>query len=228
MIKDLRKSMNLSGEMRVCYLAEDSAHITSPTFKVFIPDIMGSEIFDKSQNDTGDYTEEADTKILLNTEKTNFGKPVNCQGYLIARSACPYGHRLDGYIQKLTVDKIEHPTGRSDNMTASSTRGRTDGVGSHPSHPISMKFTMNSNKHSNTEFTNSTFTGLHGVDFQNIHNKVIKRGHKLYGSFVVGEQNQFIIFAIDNAVPYLAGSEVREDSDRADGSFDGGSSNADN
>ena len=220
MIKDLRKSMNLSGEMRVCYLAEDAAQITSPTFKVYIPDIMGS--IDKNQTD---YQVQSSSDILLNEEKNEFSEPVNCQGYLVARSACPYGYRLDGYIQKFNVDKIEHPEGTSDEIGGKSSKGKTDGVPKHPPHPISQKFTIFKNKILNTIFKNSVFTGSHGVDFQNIHNKVIKRGHKMYGSFVVGEQNQFVIFAIDNAVPYLAGTEIRDDVDRPDSSFDSGSSN---
>lgn len=220
MIKDLRKSMNLSGEMRVCYLAEDSAHITSPTFKVYIPDIMGS--IDPNQTD---YQVQSSSNVLLNEEKNEFSEPVNCQGYLVARSACPYGHRLDGYIQKFNVDKIEHPTGTSDEITGQSSKGKTDGVPQHPPHPISAKFSLFKAKLLNTIFKNSIFTGSHGVDFQNIHNKVIQRGHKMYGAFVVGEQNQFVIFAIDAAVPYLAGTEVREDADRPDTSFDSGSSN---
>lgn len=220
MIKDMRKNMNLSGEMRVCYLAEDAAHITSPTFKVYIPDIMGN--IDQNQTE---YNVENDTSVLLNEEKVEFDQPVACQGYVVARSACPYGHRLDGYVQKFNVDKIEHPTGNSDEITGQSSKGKTDGVPQHPPHPISAKLSLFTAKLLNTIFKNSIFTGSHGVDFQNIHNKVIRRGHKMYGSFVVGEQNQFVIFAIDNAVPYLAGTEVREDADRPDTSFDNGESN---
>ena len=223
MIKDLRKSMNLSGEMRVCYLAEDSAHITSPTFKVYIPDIMGG-----INKDQTDYQVPSSEKAVINAEKVEFSQPINCQAYLVARSACPYGHRLDGYIQKFSVDKIEHPEGTSDEITGQSSKGKTDGVPQHPPHPISAKFSLFKAKLLNTIFKNSTFTGSHGVDFQNIHNKVIKRGHKMYGSFVVGEQNQFVIFAIDNAVPYLAGTEIREDADRPDTSFDSGESNPGN
>ena len=223
MIKDLRKSMNLSGEMRVCYLAEDSAHITSPTFKVYIPDIMGG-----INKDQTDYQVPSSEKAVINAEKVEFSQPINCQAYLVARSACPYGHRLDGYIQKFNVDKIEHPEGTSDEITGQSSKGKTDGVPQHPPHPISAKFSLFKAKLLNTIFKNSTFTGSHGVDFQNIHNKVIKRGHKMYGSFVVGEQNQFVIFAIDNAVPYLAGTEIREDVDRPDTSFDSGESNPGN
>ena len=223
MIKDLRKSMNLSGEMRVCYLAEDSAHITSPTFKVYIPDIMGG-----INKDQTDYQVPSSEKAVINAEKVEFSQPINCQAYLVARSACPYGHRLDGYIHKFNVDKIEHPEGTSDEITGQSSKGKTDGVPQHPPHPISAKFSLFKAKLLNTIFKNSTFTGSHGVDFQNIHNKVIKRGHKMYGSFVVGEQNQFVIFAIDNAVPYLAGTEIREDADRPDTSFDSGESNPGN
>lgn len=220
MITDLRKKMNVSGEIRVCYLAEDSAHITSPSFKVYIPDLMPN--IDREQTD---YQVTTPDSIVLNGEKAEFDSTVNCQGYLVARSACPYGHRLDGWIPKFTVDKIEHPTGSSEDITAQSTKGRTDGVPQHPPHPITQKFRMFTSKILNTIFKNSTFTGSRGVDFQNIHNKVIKRGHKMYGAFVVGEQNQFVVFAIDNAVPYMAGSSIREDSNNADSSFDGGESN---
>lgn len=220
MIKDLRQAMNLSGEMRVCYLAEDKAHITSPTFKVYIPDIMGG--IDQNQTD---YQVQSSQNIILNSEKAEFANPTNCQGYLVARSATPYGHRLDGYIQKFNVDNIEHPTGSSDTIDASSTNGQSDPVPNHPSHPITKALTLSGNSLSNTTFQNSIFTGSHGVDFQNIHNKVISRGHKMYGCFVVGEQNQFVIFAIDNAVPYLAGTEYRSDEDRPDTSFDNGANN---
>lgn len=223
MIKDLRQRMNLSGEMRVCYLAEDMAHITSPIFKVYIPDIMGG--IDPSKTD---YEVPSSDSMILNQEKVEYSNPTNCQGYLVARSACPYGHRLDGYIQKFNVDKIEHPNGTSDEIAGGSSQGQSDAVPQHPSHPITKALKLMSVKLLNTIFSNSVFTGSHGVDFQNIHNKVIKRGHKMYGSFIVGEQNQFVIFAIDNAVPYLAGTEVRQDEDRADTSFDNGGSNPSN
>ena len=223
MIYDLRKKMSLSGEMRVCYLAEDSAHITSPSFKVYIPDVM--PLIDKNQTD---YQIQQTDSLVLNQEKSEFANPINCQGYVIARSACPYGHRLDGWIPKFTVDTIEHPTGESDEITAQSTKGSTDGVPQHPPQPITKKFSMFKNKILKTIFKNSTFTSSRGVDFQNIHNKVIKRGHKLYGAFVVGEQNQFVIFAIDNVVPYMSGTDVRPDGDYPDNSFDGGSTNTPN
>lgn len=223
MITDIRKDITVNGDIRVCYLAEDAAHITSPTFKVYIPDLMSN--IDKNKTD---YQVSSPNNILLNEEQVEFSEPINCQGYLVARSACPYGHRLDGWIPKFTVDKIEHPEGNSEEMSAQSTKGRTDGVPGHPGHPISMKLKSFVVKIMNTVFKNSTFTASRGVDLQNIHNKVIKRGHKMYGAFVVGEQNQFVVFAIDNAVPYMPGTEVRPDADNPDTSFDNGEANVPN
>lgn len=223
MIHDLKSKVSVSGEIRVCYLAEESAHITSPTFKVYIPDIMGG--IDPEQQD---YQIDNDDTFIMNGEKAEFGGSMQCQAYLVARSACPYGHRIDGWIPKCTVEKIEHTDGTASEISAQSSKGKTDGVPQHPPHPISQKFMMFTNKLKSIIFNKSTFTSVKGVDLQNINNKVIKKGHKMYGAFVVGEQNQFVVFAIDNAVPYMAGTDIREDADNPDNSFDGGSSNVPN
>jgi hypothetical protein len=67
------------------------------------------------------------------------------------------------------------------------------------------------------EYWNST-----EVDYQNINNKIIKKGHKMYGSFVNGDEpGTFIIIAIDHVVPRFNDTAVGADEDRADTSLDG-------
>lgn len=224
MVIDLRQNAGISGNIIACYLAEDSARITSPTFKVYIPTIM--ESIDQNQTD---YTEPIDPKTNLNEAGTETASAVNCQGYLVAKSIHPYRIRHDGWIPKFSIETLSAESGSVDDQSANSTNGVTDPGGPGPhSHSITKKLQLMSNKLKTILFNKLVATSSTGVDYQELNNKFIKRGHLMYGCFVEGLQNQFVIIAIDNVVPYKAQAEPGENSDTPDSSFDGGAQNAPN
>ena len=224
MVIDLRQDAGISGNIVACYLAEDSARITSPTFKVYIPTIM--ESIDRNQTD---YTESIDPKTNLNEAGTETATTVNCQGYLVAKSIHPYRIRHDGWIPKFNIETISAESGTISDQSANSTNGVTDPGGPGPhSHSITKKLQLMSNKLKSIVFNKLVATTSTGVDYQELNNKYIKRGHLMYGCFVEGLQNQFVILAIDNVVPYKAQAEPGGNADNPDTSFDGGAQNEPN
>lgn len=224
MVIDLRQEAGISGNIIACYLAEDSARITSPTFKVYIPTIM--ESIDRNQTD---YTEPINPDSNLNSEGTATVNTVQCQGYLVAKSIHPYRIRHDGWIPKFAIEQVSAENGTVEDQSANSTNGVTDPGGPGPhSHSITKKLQLMTNKLTSILFNKLIVTTSTGVDYQELNNKYIKRGHLMYGCFVEGLQNQFVIIAIDNVVPYKAQAEPGENSDTPDSTFDGGAQNIPN
>lgn len=224
MVIDLRQNAGISGNIIACYLAEDSARITSPEFKVYIPTIM--ESIDKNKTD---YTESIDAKTNLNETGTTVNSTVNCQGYLVAKSIHPYRIRHDGWIPKFAIENVTAENGTVEDQSANSTNGVTDPGGPGPhTHSITKKLQLMTNKLTSIVFNKLIVTTSTGVDYQELNNKYIKRGHLMYGCFVEGLQNQFVIIAIDNVVPYKAQQQPGENADNPDTSFDGGAQNVPN
>lgn len=223
MMIDLRQDAGITGNIVACYLAEDSARITSPTFKVYIPTLM--ESIDRNQTD---YNETTDPASNLNSGATQSVASVPCQGYIVAKSIHPYRIRHDGWIPKFDILQLTSTDGTVDDIQSSSTSGASDAVPNHPSHPITKALELIKNTLTKILFNNLVATTSTGVDYQELNNKYIKRGHLMYGCFVEGLQNQFVIIAIDNAVPYKAQAEHGGNADNPDTSFDGGENNEPN
>lgn len=224
MLKDLRGVANITGVMTACYLAEDSARITSPTFKVWIPSVMGG-----INKELTEYEEELNTDSILNVEKSEFPQVGHSQGYIVARSAHPYRIRHDGWIPKFKIEKLTAEDGTVATQSADSTDGASEPVGDHPSHPIKQALKLMGNKLVDIVFNKLIATNSTEIDYQELNNKYIKRGHLMYGCFIAGMQNTFVIFAIDNAVPYHAQKEYDSTNhDNPDTSFDNGEHNAPN
>lgn len=223
MIYDLRQKTNINGSVQACYLAEDSARITNPSFKVWIPSIMGE--IDQSQSTI---VNKNNLSKLLMEETAEYTSSVTCQSYIEAKSIHPYRIRHDGWIPKFKINKLTSEVGEIDDISAQSSKGVTDGVPQHPPHPISQMFKMFKNKLTNIIFNNLVAIKSTEVDYQELNNKYIKRGHLMYGCFVSGLQNQFVIIAIDGVVPYKSQTSPSELADNPDTSFDGGANNPTN
>nr|DAN01833.1 MAG TPA: hypothetical protein [Bacteriophage sp.] len=215
-INDLVGKLSQNGSIEVCYLVEESARITNNTFKVWVPSVMGSIDNSKPQVNSS-----IDTKQNLNEGSV---KPPQLQekGYIVALNETPYAYRLDGYIPhhktvKIHVQKGEWTSGNTD------LSGPTTAAGCGP-HTHETTGTHQAN---NTEFTDMTLEGIDywntsEIDYQNLHNKIIKKGHRMYGCFVNGgEPGEFVVFAISNVIPRLDSTAETENADRPDTSLDG-------
>ena len=224
MIYDLREKNGISGTIQACYLVEDSARITSPTFKVYIPGIM-SELNQEQQEE---YDIPVDKSKLLINDKAEFSETFKTQSFIIAKSAHPYRIRHDGWIPKFKIQKITSTDGTVDDIEDQTTQGTTDGVPMHPPHPITQKFKMMVNKLTSIIFNNLEVFNSTEIDYQELNNKYIKKGHLMYGCFVGNQQNEFIILSIDGAVPYKAQTEPSGNADNPDTSFDAGANNPSN
>lgn len=221
-IDDLQSKLNQGGTIEVCYLVEPSARITNHTFKVWVPSVMGSV--------DSDITEQ-NTKI---NAKQNIGegavKPAHLQekGYITAINESPYAYRYDGYIPHFKVAKMHIDSGSwtSGNGTLS---GPTTPAGCGPhTHETTGTHQIN-----NAEFSDMTLNGVDlwlstEVDLQNINNKVMKKGHRMYGAFVNGgEPGEFVVFAISNVTPRFDATEESANADIPDKTI-GGKNNPEN
>ena len=256
-----KQEAGMSSGIVVCYLMEESKRITSPTFKVWVPSIMNG--FEGSATES---SVTASTSNILNTRnKFTSASSIQTQGYIIGRNVTAYGHRLDGWCPKFTIEQLTAEDGTFATMTSATLTGAAQGgmvssmgiesettkvslscsEGSHPAHSHEIQISggggggapgqvsMVNIEQTQLEqktivFNKLVATTSEGFDFQELNHKYIKKGHKMYGSFVDGIQNEFIIIGIDQATPYLEQTEDAGIADNADSSFDGGATNVAN
>lgn len=214
---DIIGNMHQNGFLEVCYLVEDAARITNQTFKVWVPSVMGG--IDNSSLEVKNT--KIDAKININSATVT---PTQLQekGYIEAYNVTPYAYRLDGYIPNHKTAKIHVARGTwsTGNVNLS---GPTTAAGCGPH----THETTGTHQATSCEFSDMNLEGIEywnstEVDYQNINNKIIKKGHKMYGSFVNGDEpGTFIIIAIDHVVPRFNDTAVGADEDRADTSLDG-------
>lgn len=216
---NLRELTGITSGIEVCYLVEDSKRITSETFKVHIPSLMNG--IENSGKEPEDVTVDS-SKICINSENP-FNKTINSGFYIEALNFTPYGHRLDGWIPKFRIEKLTAETGTISKQSASSTKGVTEPAGPGPhTHNIKQALTLNSNSLDSIVFNNLVAYNSFEVDFQELNNKFIKRGHMMIGTFINGIQNTFVILAMENAVPRLTETERKgNNADNPDTSIDG-------
>jgi len=151
-------------------------------------------------------------------------KPSQLQekGYIVALNECPYAYRYDGYIPHFKASKIHIAKGEWTSGNADLS-GPTAPAGCGP-HTHDTTGTHQAN---NVEFTDATLEGIDiwnstEVDLQNINNKIIRKGHRMYGSFVNGgEPGEFVVFAISNVTPKFDATEISPNADRPDTTIDG-------
>lgn len=252
-----KQEAGMSSGIVVCYLMEESKRITSPTFKVWVPSIMNG--FEGSATES---SVTASTSNILNTRnKFTSASSIQTQGYIIGRNVTAYGHRLDGWCPKFTIEQLTAEDGTFATQTSATLTGQSQsgspgslgmsattqpancgnadephthvitlstGAGGGPA-PVSMANIQQTQLEQKTiVFNKLVATTSEGFDFQELNHKYIKKGHKMYGSFVDGIQNEFIIIGIDQATPYLEQTEDSGIADNADSSFDGGATNVAN
>ena len=216
MIEDLQARLNQAGAIEVCYLVEESARITNNTFKVWVPSVMGSV-----DNSKKEFSTKIDTKQNIAKDAV---KPNQLQerGYITALNETPYAYRYDGWIPHFKAAKIHIQKGEWTSGTADLSGPTTPaGCGPH------THDTTGTHQANNVEFTDCTLEGIDiwsstEIDFQNINNKIIKKGHRMYGCFVNGgEPGEFVIFAISNVTPRYDDTKTTENKDVADKTIDG-------
>lgn len=215
---DLRQTVGLNGGLELCfYCGNGKARITSSTFPVWIPSLMGD-----IPMEPGKVAEDTpfDKSCLLN-EDNYLGDSVPVAYSIIAENFTPYGHRLDGWIPEFKIQTLTAETGTIAKQDAGSTKGESDPVPMHPSHPITKPLTLNSNNLNNIVFNNLVATTSTEVDFQELNNKYIEYGQPMIGAFINGGQSRFVVIAIQNAVPRLDQSERGPNKDNPDTSIDG-------
>lgn len=217
---NLREMTGITSGIEVCYLVEDSKRITSETFKVHIPSLMGG--IDNTGKEPEDVNIDT-SKVCLNGENP-FNKKINSGFYIEALNFTPYGHRLDGWIPKFRIQTLSAESGTVAKQDASSIKGVTDPGGPGPhTHGLSQPLTLNDNSLKDIVFNNLVATASTEVDFQELNNKFVKRGAMMIGTFINGIQNTFVILAIQNAVPRLTQTEPSGgNADNPDTSIDGG------
>lgn len=223
MMTDLRNLVRYGTLVR-CFLAEDSKRITASSFKVYIPTLMSSV-----ENTGETKNEEISVDRLLNEEGEFSNINVNLPSFIEAKSNHVYFHRLDGWIpeyktQTSTYELIKSVSGTISKVEASSTKGSTDGVPQHPSHPITKKLELKGNRIKEIEWKDNTsynmvHTNSTEVDFQELNRYYIKRGHPMIGVFLEGEEFEFRILFIDGATPYLDETEDKGEGVNGDNPF---------
>lgn len=216
MLKDLRGLVNYGTLVR-CYLAEDSKRITASSFKVYIPSLMPS-----IENNGKEKVENITVDRCLNQEGSLKDCNVSLPSYIEAKSSHNYFHRLDGWIPEYKTEtssyqKITSENGEFDKISASATKGSTDGIPKHPPMKITQKLDLNNNSFKGATMNNNkSYTMVHTnsteVDYQELNRYFIKRGHPMIGTFLEGEEFEFRILFIDGATPYLD-----ETSDKGEG-----------
>lgn len=214
-----------------CRLAEPAARITNSHFIVTIPSLMTNlqekaETPDNPNDPTGKKKLDIKSDLCLNEGVTaiqkNKLKKVEFETTVYAESIAAYPHRLDGFIKHFKLAKLHAVTGKIKNDEGNLSGPTTPaGCGPHTHE------TTGSHSRTQIEQNDLTWTQLDGymmtqVDFENIHNKVIKKGHVMYGAFVNGQQNKFVIIAISNVIPRTKKATVNgKDVEIVDDTVDG-------
>lgn len=211
---DIRSNTNTQGGNEICFLVED-AHLTSPFFKVHIPNLMGGIDANRPE-----YKENINSSRCIN-KGGRIPKKLACQGFILAENMTSYGHRLDGFVPHFKIQKLTAATGSVDTIDGNiNSDTLPSGCGPH-THGISASYTETGNKLNTIEFLDLNAYMSTEVDLQNIHNKVLKKGHMMIGTFASGNQSRFYILGIANVSPRWVGKTTRGDIDVTDTTIDG-------
>jgi len=228
--EDIKQQSGQTAGLRVCYLVDDNKRITSPYFNVYIPDLMADVEPDVKKAKS----EKLDAKTSGNEDEQTFNKTeTKVQGSILAKNVGVYPHRMDGWVPQFTIDKLWAATGTIATFQSSSTSVDSDESqcpkGEPHSHHVSQGTLLTGSDLTDITFFNLVGYGLHEMDFQELNRKYIKKRHKMYGSYVDGLSNEFVIQFIDEATPYFEeNADNNSDDDHPDTSFDNGVTNPKN
>ena len=194
-----------------CILAEPAARITNSHFVVIIPALMQG-IVEKAETPDQPKTDPYG-KQKLKTPKENMlnedftARDKNKMGEftvattILAENMTCYGHRLDGFIKHFHIQKMTAATGKIESDQGNLSGPTTPaGCGAH-THDTTGVHTRKKISQKELEWTDLNVYMSEGVDFENICNKVMKKGHIMYGMFVIGKENKFIITGISGVTP---------------------------
>ena len=194
-----------------CILAEPAARITNSHFVVIIPALMQgieekAKTPDQPQSDPeGKSDLKTPKENMLNEgftarDKNKMDK-LNVATTILAENITGYGHRLDGFIKHFHIQKMTAAIGKiskdKGNLSGPTT---PSGCGPH-THNTTGVHNRTGITQKELEWTDINVYMSEGVDFENICNKVIKKGHILYGMFVIGKENKFVITGIEGVTP---------------------------
>ncbi|MGL5718117.1 MAG: hypothetical protein ACRCX2_34250 [Paraclostridium sp.] len=160
--------------IELCYLAEDSKPITASSFKVYIPRLM--PLVNNDGSDKGSM--KIDKSICMN-ENNFFGSNIEVSNVVHAKSIHGYRYLHNGRIPKTTISKLDG---------AEITLEKGDTGKPFPKQPVGISSIKVDE------------VGTH--DFIELNPITINRGHKMYGFYVGGTDNEFVIAFIDGVVPY--------------------------
>ena len=192
-------------------LAEPSARITNEYFVVTIPALMGgiveqAETPDKPVEDPeGKGKLPIDKEVVLNKDFTardkNKLQDYNVATTIKAENLTWHTHRLDGFIKHATIQKVTAKTGAIKKDTGTYNGPTTPaGCGAH-THETTGTHTRKGIKQESLTWTGLDVYMMEQVDFENINNKIIKKGDILYGTFIIGAPNKFVITCIPGVTP---------------------------
>ena len=173
------------GGLEVCYLADARKRITSPSFNVYIPRLMSRV----NNEGTANNDESIDSSVVDQEGAAEaFGGSVQTQSYITATAATPYRYSQDGRIPEYKIESMVF-----DEIAAEATDGQ-DENGDKIKKPLKL-FNVSAKT---MVVTNST-----EVNYMDTNKIYISKGHKMYGHFVAGTANAFVVTAIDMSMEYF-------------------------
>lgn len=176
--------------LELCILVDDRKRITSDSFNVYIPRLMP-----RIENGAGAIKPESIDRSVCIQEGIDeiFEDKISVQNYITAKAATPYRYSQDGRIPEFKVKSMTFK-----DIKASAIQGVTElgGPGPH-SHGLLQALTLTDVTASDIVVTDST-----EVDYIDTNKIYINKGHKMYGQFVTGTQNEFVILYICDVTPY--------------------------
>ena len=192
-------------------LAEPSARITNKQFVVTIPALMGGIVEkaitpDKPVEDPlGKAKLPIDKEVVLNKDFTARDKDklkdYNVATTIVGENLTWHAHRIDGFVKHGTIKKLTAETGAIESDTGKYSGPTTPaGCGAH-THETTGTHKRTGIKQKKLTWTGLNFYMMEQVDLENINNKVLKKGDILYGTFIIGAPNKFVITCIPDVTP---------------------------
>lgn len=175
--------------LELCILVDSNKRITSNTFNVYIPRLMPRI----ENGDVGESKEKIDKAACKQKGLEEiYDDEIEVQNYICAKNATPYRYAQDGRIPEFKVATMTFDT-----IEASTIDGITEKAGPGPhEHMLKKKLTLNKVTAKDIVVTDST-----EVDYIDTNKIYISKGHIMYGQFVAGTANEFVVQYIENVTP---------------------------
>lgn len=172
----MMEGLSLKGYYK-CYLVDDTADITSKSFKVYIPTLMG-----QSQNKFGTGSEKP---LSINKQLMRNDAPVNStiqsQNFIVAKAMTDY--RSEHFGQVFETSGVEHTS----EETVVEEQPAGPGPHKHPHIPHVHKLKKP--------------IEIYDMKYEELNNVIINKGHEMIGAFIDGNMNDFRIVHIVGVIP---------------------------